>query len=271
MEQKNEESSCKEEGELSDDTEEVGDLDLEVIDEWTAEPTKDSSENSPKKSRSLPKSYSVSKSDSSKYSSRVSRRERNRERHDYRHNRSSRDRDRYERRYSPTTTHRRPESRFWDRHRATTPRIQNTYSRHTVRPNVSSNKENDASSRKENRDVSPKDPSHPTIPSLLDLATAPPPPPPPPLPAAAPPEQQETPPPLPPPLFAPRRKRRTKLTTADQRARGILGTSTCFGNSCSECKRVSANDTDDARLPKSARIEDGVPPWKSWIRHCLAV
>ena len=234
MDELTEELSSKEEGELSDDAEDMEDSELKVIDEWIPEPK--TGEKlcpdrgiSPNKDRPISKNKDSSASDSTKYRSRdrdASRRdgERERERHEPRYGRPGRheysDRDRYERRYSPTT-HRRPESRFWDRHRATTPRIQSTHSRHTVRPFFSSNKENDSNSRREQSSGSLKQPSPKAVPpNLYDLASAPPPPPPPPLPSVPPPKQEEAPPP-PPPLFAPRRKRK-KLSPADKRARGIL-------------------------------------------------
>ena len=235
MDEMTEELSSKEEGELSDDAEDMEDSELKVIDEWIPEPK--SGEKlcpergiSPNKDRPISKNQDSSASDSTKYRSRdrdASRRdrERQRERHEPRYGRPGRheynDRDRYERRYSPTT-HRRPESRFWDRHRATTPRIQSTHSRHTVRPFFSSNEEkNDSNSRRDQSSGSLKQPSPKAVPpNLYDLASAPPPPPPPPLPSVPPPKQEEAPPP-PPPLFAPRRKRK-KLSPADKRARGIL-------------------------------------------------
>ena len=229
-----EEMSSKEEGELSDDAEDMADSELKVIDEWIPEPKTGDKlclerGNSPNKDRSISKIKDNSVAGSTKYRSRDrdgSRRNRNRERerHEPRYGRSGRheysDRDRYERRNSPTTR-RRPESRFWDRHRATTPRIQSAHSRHTVRPFVANNKENDSSSRREHGSGFPKEASPKTLPpSLYDLASAPPPPPPPPLPSAPPLKQEEIPPP-PPPLFAPRRKRKN-LSAADKRAHGIL-------------------------------------------------
>ena len=221
MEQKNEELSLKEEGEISDDGENIEDVDLKVIDEWIADAQP--ADDIRKTSRSLPKTYY---DDSNKYKSKDERRDRDKQekrrlksrsgRHDYN------ERDRHERRHSPSTHYRRPESRFWERHRATTPRIQNTHSRHTVRPLLSCNKENDLSNLgRQNRDVAPKLLSQAAVPSLLDLAIAPPPPPPPPLPTAPPPDQAEPPPP-PPPLFAPRKKRTANISPADKRARGIL-------------------------------------------------
>ncbi len=213
MEEKNGNSSAREEGEITDEGEE---LDLEVIDEWR----ETSPHEQPKKSekvanshqKDLPKAYSrSSKSTSPSRSSRRKGRDKE-NRHEHRSTRSKRhdrDRDRHERsRVSPVR--RRPSSRFWDRHRAATPRIQDTVKRWRTRSQGSPSSKENGTKRDSETDESSLMP-----PPSTSTFSANAPPPPPPVPGI-----QE--PHLPPELIASKKKAKQKLSGADRSTRGIL-------------------------------------------------
>lgn len=223
MEHEND-ASTKEEGEISDDEDDVEESDLKILDEWFPDKGKledhgGSCPSSPVKSGSLSSSNDSTPNSSSRPRSKQPRRHPERGDQWLDLHRSGKDRHTYS---SPP---RRTEVRFLDRHRAT-PRTQSTHRKHRSRTRSFFSPNN-----KENNEKTDIDPGHVTsqetdnsgIPSLMDLAVAPPPPPSssPPLPSSPAPEECASPPP-PPPLFAPRRKRKTKLSPADRRSRGIL-------------------------------------------------
>ncbi len=221
MERMREDMSGKEEGELSDDGD---DVDLKVVDEWTPETmTVDLTQEEysasmvsnaqPERTGQLERRGRLGAASDSSKSSRTRKFESDSGR--------NRTRGREDRRHSPpgssSSNHRRPESRFWDRHRATTPRIQSSRLAaaaklpHSTR--FTHDKENSLKRDANTRSSAP-------IPQLMDLA--------PPAPALLTVVPGPDPPlvPQPAPFIAsvsPRKKKKKpKLSTADKNARSIL-------------------------------------------------